>query len=294
MRSSTVKVGTARGVGARAGGAICEGAISGLLLGDGEAGFPANQMTTCETRAGLLVMRRMFRPLHVVASAVLLATITGCAGVPSGHTFVSQGYRNTAYGGDKVKGRLTADPADDKNARDTEDGTDYYRLRGSSTEGVDFCQDLARRGRKNAIQHKYAGITFGALALAAAGTGIAVGAAGEPTADKAVYKVTIAAAPLLAGLLTYLAKGQLDMSENSFTLAGASTLAMTKQNQREASDACNSALASWEQNSVSGEQALTQAIAEMKEERKAREKKAADDKAAEEAKAKEAAKKRKP
>lgn len=177
-----------------------------------------------------------------IAVVVTLATIVAaCTALPAPHTYTGRPYVNSAY------------------------AENPYAGRDATTEGRDYCNDIAKTTRHNAIQHRQAGWWFGGFSLAFAGTGIAVGASDQPEdqAGKNRYKATVAAAPLAAALLAYLAGGQFTMADNSQTLASAATTAHNLRDE-EANVACNAALADWEDGSRQTAAAITDAVTKLR------------------------------
>src|SRR4051812_45096413 len=113
-----------------------------------------------------------------LTTVILMLPIVGCAaGLPEPHAWSGSPYANKNY----------SEPVIGAN------GTKEF-------EGRDFCHDMGAQARSNALWHEGAGWTFGALALASVGTGIAVAASDQPPDDpqaaKNRYKVTVTAGPL--------------------------------------------------------------------------------------------------
>jgi hypothetical protein len=152
------------------------------------------------------------------------------------------------------------------------------------TQGKDYCTDVAISARQNANHHRSAGWILGGFALGFAGTGVVVASSAQPTdtAGSNRYKAVVAAAPLAAALLAYVATSQFAMADNSLTLASASTSAVNLDD-KEANIACNTSLAEWETGSKSTAKAFADAVQALR--RDAEERKKARDAAFEEGRA---------
>jgi hypothetical protein len=133
-------------------------------------------------------------------------------------------------------------------------------------EGRDFCHDVGSQARVNALGHETAGWFLGGFALGAAGVGVGVVASDQPPDDhqaaKNRYKVTVAAAPLIAGLLAYLASGQFNKANASWSLAGSTTVAHDLDDKK-ANAACNAAIAAWVGDEKGASKAFADAIVDL-------------------------------
>jgi hypothetical protein len=132
-------------------------------------------------------------------------------------------------------------------------------------QGRQFCSHLEAVSRDKSRSHRSAGWILGFLAFLFTALGAGLGACELPDnkRQKMIYRMIVVGSPVLAAACAHLSSGQFDMAANANSTAYAAASAVLLDDDRNASAACNTAIAAWNSNNSISNRAFTEKLLEV-------------------------------